>query len=115
MRRVIVVVLPVPAPARMQTGPRVASTAARCSSFSPANIRSAFTRTAHRSPRVGRIRSRSGLALRIPDDRAQLRNHLERVALVGQPLELGELLLQPLVVDARPRQPPDLGMVRVPD
>ena len=41
IRRVIVVVLPVPAPARMQTGPRVASTAARCSAFSPAKIRSA--------------------------------------------------------------------------
>ncbi len=41
IRRVIVVVLPVPAPARMQTGPRVASTAARCSGFSPAKIRSA--------------------------------------------------------------------------
>ena len=41
IRRVIVVVLPVPAPARMHTGPRVASTAARCSEFSPAKIRSA--------------------------------------------------------------------------
>ena len=43
IRRVIVVVLPVPAPARMQTGPCVASTAARCSSFSPAKICSAST------------------------------------------------------------------------
>ena len=33
--------MPVPAPARMHTGPRVASTAARCSGFSPAKIRSA--------------------------------------------------------------------------
>ena len=35
IRRVIVVVLPEPAPARMQTGPRTASTAARCCGFSP--------------------------------------------------------------------------------
>ncbi len=33
IRRVIVVVLPEPAPARMQTGPRTASTAARCCGF----------------------------------------------------------------------------------
>jgi hypothetical protein len=31
MRRVIVVVFPEPAPARMHTGPRTASTARRCS------------------------------------------------------------------------------------
>ena len=37
IRRVIVVVLPEPAPARMQTGPRTASTARRCSAFSPSN------------------------------------------------------------------------------
>ena len=41
IRRVIVVVFPDPAPARMQTGPRTASTARRCSAFSPAKIRSA--------------------------------------------------------------------------
>ena len=35
MRRVIVVVLPDPAPARMQTGPRTASAARRCSGFRP--------------------------------------------------------------------------------
>ena len=34
-RRVIVVVLPDPAPARMHTGPRTASAARRCSGFSP--------------------------------------------------------------------------------
>ena len=34
IRCVIVVVLPEPAPARMQTGPRTASTARRCSAFS---------------------------------------------------------------------------------
>ena len=39
-RRVIVVVFPDPAPARMQTGPRTASTARVCSGFSPAKIRS---------------------------------------------------------------------------
>src|SRR5437867_6029729 len=35
MRWVIVVVLPVPAPARMQTGPRIVRTASRCSSLRP--------------------------------------------------------------------------------
>jgi hypothetical protein len=43
IRRVIVVVLPVPAPARMQTGPRTSSTARRCSAFSPAKILSRST------------------------------------------------------------------------
>ena len=43
-RRVIVVVLPEPAPARMQTGPRTASTARRCSGFSPAKTSSETTR-----------------------------------------------------------------------
>jgi hypothetical protein len=40
IRRVIVVVLPEPAPARMQTGPRTASAARRCSGFRPSRIRS---------------------------------------------------------------------------
>jgi hypothetical protein len=40
IRLVIVVVFPEPAPARMQTGPRTVSTACRCSSLSPAKIRS---------------------------------------------------------------------------
>ena len=38
IRRVIVVVFPEPAPARMQTGPRTASAARRCSGFSPSRI-----------------------------------------------------------------------------
>ena len=38
IRRVIVVVFPEPAPARMQTGPRTASAARRCSSFRPSRI-----------------------------------------------------------------------------
>src|SRR5919109_1484310 len=38
MRRVMVVVLPDPAPARMQTGPRVVPTARRCSGLRPAKI-----------------------------------------------------------------------------
>src|SRR5690348_16106368 len=41
MRCVIARVLPVPAPARMQTGPRTACAAARCSGSSPASTRSA--------------------------------------------------------------------------
>jgi hypothetical protein len=59
IRLVIVVVFPVPAPARMQTGPRVASTAARCSSFRPSKIRSAF-KANHRIRTVGRLSSREG-------------------------------------------------------
>jgi hypothetical protein len=43
MRRVIVVVLPEPAPARMQTGPRTASAARRCSGLSPSRISTAPT------------------------------------------------------------------------
>src|SRR5918993_2614750 len=41
MRWVIVRVLPVPAPARMQTGPETAWAAVRCSSSSPASTASA--------------------------------------------------------------------------
>src|SRR3954447_23581594 len=41
MRWVMVRVLPVPAPARMHTGPRTATAAARCSSSSPASTASA--------------------------------------------------------------------------
>ncbi len=40
IRRVIVVVFPVPAPARMATGPRVARAASRCASFRPSRTRS---------------------------------------------------------------------------
>src|SRR5439155_6561120 len=43
IRLVIVVVLPEPAPARMQTGPRTVSTARRCSGFSPSKIAAAST------------------------------------------------------------------------
>src|ERR1700759_2507300 len=41
MRCVMARVFPVPAPARMQTGPRTACAAARCSGSSPASTRSA--------------------------------------------------------------------------
>ena len=44
IRRVIVVVFPDPAPARMQTGPRTASAARRCSGFSPSRIVESDTR-----------------------------------------------------------------------
>jgi hypothetical protein len=44
IRRVIVVVFPEPAPARMQTGPRTISTARRCSGFRPAKMRSTSMR-----------------------------------------------------------------------
>ena len=43
MRRVTVVVLPEPEPARMQTGPRTASAARRCSGFKPLRMVSAST------------------------------------------------------------------------
>src|SRR5438046_2032261 len=66
MRRVIVVVLPVPAPARMHTGPRVASAAARCSAFRSPRIRSA-SNLAHRSEEAGRLpHARLATPCRIP-------------------------------------------------
>ena len=65
MRRVIVVVLPEPAPARMQTGPRTASAARRCSGFRPS---SGSTRPRYRGParshkRNERRRRRSAVEL----------------------------------------------------
>ena len=128
----------------MQTGPRVASTAARCSAFRPSRIRSASTAN-HRSraavgfvterarrlwppaaPTVD-VRARLAQALRraLAGARAsscgsrtidaELRDDLERVALVGKLLELGELPRQPLGVDRRPAQPHDLRMPGVAD
>src|SRR6266545_3404090 len=90
MRCVIVVVLPEPAPARMQTGPRTASTARRCSGFS-----STFPAYAGRSD--GLERQRHALAPTssniddptLPDgrrhgDRGSLRRALVGVRPLGQ-------------------------------
>ena len=57
IRCVIVVVLPEPAPARMQTGPRTASAASRCSGFSPPRIRCSSIRTYNRRGGAGRSRA----------------------------------------------------------
>ena len=53
IRRVIVVVLPEPAPARMHTGPRTASTARRCSGLRPATMSSLATPARLASEQVG--------------------------------------------------------------
>src|SRR5512138_3661754 len=55
MRWVIARVLPVPAPARMQTGPAGAVTAVRCSGSSPASTASVRTRESwHPGPTLRR-------------------------------------------------------------
>src|SRR5207249_6390336 len=48
-------------------------------------------------------------------DRAELRNDLERVSLVGEALELRQLSGQPLRIDRWPAQPQDLRMRRLAD
>ena len=104
MRCVIVVVLPEPAPARMHTGPRTASTARRCSEFSS---------TRSLGPRIGRDRYRKRArrcdsctvelqrrsswtcaradALRLAEHRVIRRDELERLALLDEPLQLAQL------------------------
>src|SRR5581483_1912273 len=115
IRRVIVVVLPVPAPARMQTGPRTACAARRCSSFRPARASTEPPyRRARRAPgtSVQRVfQNRFGAdPLRILDHRAELRDDAERVALLDEVLELGEPILEPVVVDRSAGRPHDLRM-----
>src|SRR5581483_6213295 len=113
MRRVIVVVLPVPAPARMQTGPRTASAARRCSRFRPAR---ASTGSRYRRPRRAAATSVQRVfqdpfaanAVRLLDHRREPRDDAQRVPLVDEPLELGELLLEPVVADHGPRGTHDL-------
>src|SRR5947208_2447156 len=98
MRRVIVVVLPVPAPARMQTGPRTASAARRCSGFRPAreSTRRAYSR-ARRTPVSVLCRMRDGRLHRglAADGRAdrlrQPRDEPERVAVLDELVELEQL------------------------
>src|SRR5512146_198446 len=84
MRRVIVVVLPEPAPARMQTGPRTASTARRCSGFRPSR---GSTEPPYRRPRraavslVERVFQNGFGAnpVRLFDHRRHLRDDTERI------------------------------------
>src|SRR4051812_28238781 len=126
MRRVIVVVLPEPAPARMQTGPRTASAARRCSGFRPSSgsteapyrrlRRPPVTEPELLAPRGASTPSVQGVfeyrfgtdALRFRDHRAQLGHELGIRALVGEPLELGDRLFEPAVVDHRARSLHDL-------
>src|SRR6266404_3719305 len=134
IRRVIVVVLPEPAPARMQTGPRTASAARRCSGFRPS---SGSIRPRYRWPRkdnVNEVRnSRTWLkgepgshtaelvqcvfenrfapcAHRFQHHRLQLRDDADGVAFFDQALEVGECVLEPDCVDLRPRGAHDLRM-----
>ena len=62
MRRVIVVVLPEPAPARTQTGPRTASAARLCSWFSPPRM---STEPPYRRPRPDSARDRPESVTRV--------------------------------------------------
>src|SRR5581483_11867053 len=110
MRRVIVVVLPVPAPARMQTGPRTASAARRCSRFRPAR---ASTGSRYRRPRRAAATSVQRVfqdplgadAMRLLDHCGKLCDDAARVALVDEPREL---VLEPVVADHGPRGTHDL-------
>ena len=109
IRRVIVVVFPDPAPARMQTGPRTASTARRCSAFRPPIVGSLVTdRPEAVQPSVTVVTRLSRSVLRdcrldalaaLLDHRRQPGDELERLALGDEPLELAELLLEPRGVD----------------
>src|SRR4051812_15260415 len=115
IRRVMVVVLPEPAPARMHTGPRTASAARRCSGFRPSRGSTASPYPpSRRAPatsvqRVFQKRSAPG-SLRLPHHRAELRDDAERVGLVDEPLQVGERLLEPRSVDLGPRSAHDLRM-----
>src|SRR6478752_4043571 len=117
IRRVIVVVLPVPAPARMHTGPRTSSAARRCSGFRPARTEAESTRPCYEGgPRsaVTRLRrfrirlARRRLASRLLHHRAEPGDELEGLAAADETLQLHQLLLEPARVDLRPRQAQDL-------
>src|SRR5262249_13198805 len=104
MRCVVVVVLPGPAPARVQTGPRTASAACRCSVFRPSRgPTEAPYRRLRRAPgtSVQRVfQNRFGAdPLRLVDHRAELADDAERVAVVDEALQLREALVEPVVCD----------------
>src|SRR5262245_35493201 len=62
------------------------------------------------APRIGQLGRLD--ALRLAHDRAELADDFERVALVGEPLEFGELQREPVGIDRRTAQPPDLRVRR---
>src|SRR5207302_2620233 len=123
IRRVIVVVLPEPAPARMQTGPRTRSTAPRCSEFRPSKI--ALSSTAAPYPARWTILERrlfrncvffrDRRTARVADHRRQPRDDLKRLVRVDEPLQLAERLLEPARVDHLPAHAQDLRMRRLLD
>ena len=91
IRRVIVVVFPEPAPARMHTGPRTVSTARRCSALRsakisstihPASVEALFTRQSPRMVMIKATRQPPGAAT---DSAAQ-----QPVAVIGAALDLGQ-------------------------
>src|SRR5438105_12252041 len=113
IRRVIVVVFPVPAPARMHTGPRTASAARRCSGFSPSrgSTRAPYPRLRRDSvPLVQRVLEHRLAARsdRLCDHRAELGDERQGVTFVDEALEPGEGLLEPRGVDLGPRGAHDL-------
>ena len=113
MRRVIVVVFPDPAPARMHTGPRTVSAARRCSGFRPSRgsteppyppLRRAPVTSMQRV-----FQNRFGAdAVGLFDHRRDLRDRAERVGVLGQALEFRKTILEPLGVDRRPGGAHDL-------
>src|SRR5207244_2600088 len=134
IRRVIVVVFPDPAPARMQTGPRTASAARRCSGFRPSRTWSALMRSTLEPPRDGppredarkrlervpRVLNRLGALRRVGEPRLahhrrEARDQVQRLARVDEPLELRELLLQPRSVHRPARDAQDLRVARLRD
>src|SRR5437868_9160765 len=112
----------------MQTGPRTASTAQRCSAFTPATIASTSMRPPYGRGETEPCRVCDELVdgvfedgrvdldtPRRADHRREPRDHVERVAALDHPLELSELVLEPLGVDRVPRGAEDLRMRRRPD
>src|SRR5438105_5338634 len=133
MRRVIVVVLPEPAPARMQTGPRTASAARRCSGFNPSRASTAPPYPRQRTGLVKLLSRKRVFFVRVQrrrrleqarraHHRREPRHGLERLTFPYQPLQLGELVLQPDRVDDRAAHAHDLrvrgrhrGLARAPE
>src|SRR3954447_22906694 len=106
----------------MQTGPRTVSTARRCSGFSPSRIASTSTRpTLPTAPDGGQGETVSVVrqflhrlrdAPLVRHGRVQAADELVRLALLDEPLELGEALLEPRAVERRAARAANLRMLR---
>src|SRR5437879_6308555 len=108
----------------MQTAPRTASAARRCSGFSPSRTptppryRAVLTAAVPKKELlVQRVLERAGrlvvgLSPLFPRDRPEPRHDLERLARVGEAFEGADLLLDPFPVDGRPGGAQDLRVAR---